>query len=277
MTSTAFTDRLTGLAAALPGKSAVAAVNLETGERIALNEEEVFPCASIIKLPILCTAYAMEEAGELTLSDRIQVSDKAQTGGDGVLRFMQEGLSPTLHDLATLMVILSDNMATNMVVDAVTPQRIHEFLSSRGLNRIHWRRKMMDTAAMAAGIENEAAAGDVNELMKGLAKGTLLSPGHCKDAIQILLRQQVSHKFPRLLWRPYDHDFEREEIKIAHKTGDMPGLEHDAGVFYGDGFSFALTVMTVGPPTPEQSVRQWAFIGEVAEAFVRYWDPQSRS
>ena len=117
---------------------------------------------------------------------------------------------------------------------------------------------MMDTAAMAAGIENEAAAGDVTELLKGLANGTLLSQEHCRDALDILSRQQINHKLPRKLWKPYDHDFEREEIKIAHKTGDMPGLEHDAGVFTGPGYSFVLTVMTQGPRESDQSVKQWS-------------------
>lgn len=277
MTESAFMDRIGALRFSLPGKSAIAAVNLMTGDTFAWNGGEIFPSASIIKLPILCTAYAMAESGELSLSDRIEVTDAARTGGDGVTRLMQPGLCPTLHDLMTLMIVLSDNMATNMVVDAVTPQRIHEFLESRGLTRIRWRRKMMDAAAMAAGIENEAAAGDVTELLKGLANGTLLSQEHCKDALDILSRQQINHKLPRRLWKPYDHDFEREEIKIAHKTGDMPGLEHDAGVFTAPGFSFVLTVMTLGPREPQQSVKQWEFIGSVAEEFVRYWDPQSRS
>ncbi len=277
MTESILIDNIGQLRYMMPGKSAVFAENLETGEQFAWNGDEIFPSASIIKLPILCTAYAMSESGELSLSDRITVTDAARTGGDGVMRLMQNGLSPTLHDLMTLMIVLSDNMATNMVVDAVTPQRIHEFLESRGLTGIRWRRKMMDAAAMAAGIENEAAARDVLELLKGLAKGTLLSPPHCKDAVDILTRQQINHKFPRRLWKPYDHDFEREEIKIAHKTGDMPGLEHDAGIFTGPGFSFVLTVMTLGPRNPEQSVKQWDFIAAVAEQFVRYWDPQSRS
>ena len=127
MTESAFMDRVGELRFMLPGKSAVAAVNLETGDAFSWNGDEIFPSASIIKLPILCTAYAMAESGELSLTDRIEVTDAAKTLGDGVVRFMQPGLCPTLHDLMTLMIVLSDNMATNMVVDAVTPQRIGRF------------------------------------------------------------------------------------------------------------------------------------------------------
>ncbi len=252
---------------ALPGKIAVVARNPDTGEEFAWNGDQLFTPASTIKLPILCAAYYWAEKGVLSLEGRIMVREKDRVGGNGVLFEFAEGLEPKLRDLMTLMIVVSDNMATNLVMEAVGTERIKGFLEKKGLGVIRAERKMLDPQGMKKGLVNCVTAGALAEILEGLARETLLDPEDCRDAVNILLRQQCNNKMPVKVIDRWDLIFKRNEVKIAHKTGDMPGIEHDIGIVYLPRTKFVLVCLT----EDVENEKAIGFISEVTGDFVEYF------
>src|SRR5688572_16723926 len=110
-------SQLQTLAATLPGTAGVVVKDLATGQSITFNEAEPFPAASIIKLSILWAFFEQVEAGRLSATERVSLTTDAQVGGSGVLYTLAAGLNLTLQDLATLMITVSDNTATNILID----------------------------------------------------------------------------------------------------------------------------------------------------------------
>lgn len=268
MDHNAFEKEIQGLIDSFSGVAAVAAEDLDTKEAFAWNEDRIITPASTIKLPVLCAAYYWAERGEVDLDSRIPIKAADRVGGNGVLYELAEGLAPTLRDLMTLMIVISDNMATNLVMEAVGTDRIKVFLEASGLGEIRAERKMLDPAGMKAGLVNCVTAGGLGRLLRGLAEETLLSPEHCREALDILLRQQCNNKMPVKVIDRWDLVFKKNEIKIAHKTGDMPGIEHDIGIVFTPRSKFVLVLLT------EEGDNEAAIelVQELARRFVDYYD-----
>lgn len=253
--------------AALPGKTALVARNLDTGESFAWREEEIFTPASTIKLPILCAAYYWARQGVVSLDQRIAVREKDRVGGNGLLFEFGEGLEPTLLDLMTIMIVISDNMATNLVMEAVGIDRIREFLELSGLGVIRAERKMLDPEGLKRGLVNCVTARALADILEGLAKGALLDPEDCRGAVEILLRQQCNNKMPTLVIDRWDLIFKRNKIRIAHKTGDMPGIEHDVGIVFLPDSRFVLVCLT--EEVDNEKAIEW--IAGITKDFVEYF------
>ena len=107
--------------------------NLDTGERLSLRGDETFPTASLIKVPILVTLYDLAEQKQLSLDDPLTVLKIDQVPGSGVLQFMHPGMSLSVHDAASLMIVLSDNTATNLLLDRIAIRRVWPKMESLGL------------------------------------------------------------------------------------------------------------------------------------------------
>ena len=262
-----FSKKITELLAGLPGKTAVAAKDLTDGESFAWRDTELFTPASTIKLPILCAAYDAARRGLVSLEQRIPVKAIDRVGGNGVLFEFAEGLMPTLHDLMTLMIVISDNMATNLVMDAVGTGEIRSFLESRDLGEIRAERRMLDPEGMRRGLVNCVTAKSLARLLEGLVNETLLEPEDCQDAVSILLRQQCNNKMPVEVIDRWDLIFQRSDIKIAHKTGDMPGIEHDAGLVFLPNTTFVLVCLTENVEN-EAAIR---LISRITKEFTDYF------
>ena len=251
----------------ISGKISVVAENLMTGEFFAWNENMTFNPASTIKLPILCAAYYWAEKGQLNLDERIVLKDSDKVGGFGVVSEFAEGLQPTLRDLMKLMIVISDNTATNMVIEAVGFDRIKIFLEEKGLGEIRAERKMYDYDAIKRGFNNVVKARDLAKNLKGLAKGTLLAPEYCEEAIGIMLRQQCKNKIPLKVAAGWDPIARQGPIKIAHKTGEVQGVEHDIGIIYTPCCEFLFVFLS-------EEINSKAAIGlvsDLAQDFVNYF------
>jgi beta-lactamase class A len=97
-------------------EAGVAVWHIESGEKVDVNGNQSFPMASTFKIPIIATAFQQINEGTIKLEDRITLRDEDKSIGSGILRYFEGGLNPTFHDLLTLMIIISDNTATDMVL-----------------------------------------------------------------------------------------------------------------------------------------------------------------
>jgi len=238
----------------LEGRSAVYLEDLSQGELFTINPERVFPSASTIKIPLLAAVLKAAEAGKFGLDDEVSIDPANRVGGCGVLSELNPNLRPTIRDLATLMIIQSDNAATNQLIDLAGMAAVNTLAAELGLKNTVLQRKMMDFEAARAGRNNLTSAGDLGRLLKLLVEGKVVGAAASATIIDIMKRQQLRNKLPAYL---------PEDVVIAHKTGDLDRLEHDAGIFFLPERSYILVVLTDQLSTNAAGVETIARISEV--------------
>lgn len=227
--------------------------DLGSGERVAIREREIFPAASLIKICVLLAFYKKVEDG-FDLAERIILKKEEQTGGFGVLKELEPGLALTWRDLATLMIILSDNTAANCLIDRLGMEEINQTIYELGLFDTHLMRRMMDEEAKRRGFENVTSAADVETMYR-----TILDSRYREDMLKILLGQQCNNKLPA---------FFGEHNGFAHKTGDLPGVEHDAGILFYKGKAVFAVVMTKNLEDNRKGIRLNQEIGRLIYEYV---------
>jgi beta-lactamase class A len=209
---------------AVHGRLHVAAWEPDTADRpLLISADEAVSAASTIKVPILAAALDEVDAGRLDLGQLIAIPSQ-RTGGSGVLHALPSLRTLTLADLLTLMIIVSDNTATNVVIDLIGMERVNQFCADAGLKGTVLRRKMMDADAMRLGLENTTTAHDQAMLLDAIAWRNLLPAPLRAFALQALERQQFNDGLPSLL---------PDDVIVAHKTGELPGIRHDVGIITG--------------------------------------------
>jgi beta-lactamase class A len=217
------------------GVMGVAIKDLTTGEEIHLNDQLTFPTGSSIKIPILVELYKQAAEGKYKLTDQRWVERQDKVGGSGVIvNFGDHTSQVSLSDLATLMIVLSDNTATNMLIDQVGMASVNRTLDELGLKQIRLRRKMIDQAASARGEENTATPREAMELMEKLYRGQVVNRQLSDDALKILKVRKDS-PIPRLL---------PASVDIANKPGGIEGVACDWAVVYVPNRPYAIAVMT---------------------------------
>jgi beta-lactamase class A len=224
---------LDAIVAELGGEVALAAVNLTTGEEVARNAERSMPTASVFKLPLLVEVFRQVETGSLNLDDRVTLRAEDVVMGSGILRDFGPGLQPTLRDLAMMMVIVSDNSATNLLLDRVGgPQQVNATMRDLGLPSIIVHRRIVFGQITTNGSLAEAAPRDLMRLVVMLAREELVSPAASREMLAILSRQRHLEQAPRFIaYRPYAGDFGLPQpIRIGNKTGFINGLRADTGL-----------------------------------------------
>lgn len=235
---------------AVPGRLHVAAWEPDAPDRpLLIRADEAVTAASTIKVPILAAVLEEVNAGRLDLA-RPSAIPAERAGGSGVLRALPSLPVLTLADLLTLMIIVSDNTATNVVIDLVGMERVNQFCAEAGLNGTVLRRKMMDADAMRRGLENKTTARDQATLLDAIAWRNLLPAPLRAFALQALEWQQFNDGLPSLL---------PDSVIVAHKTGELPGVRHDVGVITGpDGRQAVLAVLLsdvdAGPSSPSATL-----------------------
>ena len=194
---------------------------LAGGEGAAYNADLPLVAASVIKLPIMIEAFRQMEAGLLDPNQEYGLRPEQKLPPCGVLTFLHDGLRVTLMDLVTLMIIVSDNTATNMVIDIVGMDNVNKTLRACGAAGTLLRRKLFDSEASARGVQNTITARDIGRLLEKLYEGALVSPAASRKMLNILSAQQLNGKLPFFL-----------DCEVAHKTGEDDGVTHDAGIIY---------------------------------------------
>jgi beta-lactamase class A len=232
-----FPPRLVELLDPPTGLVALAARHVETARTWRHNEHAVVPSASLIKLPILAAFWEAAEAGRLDPDERTDVPAGTSVEGTGVLKALAPGLQPTWNDLATLMISVSDNVATNLIVDRLGMQTIQTWIDKAGLANTRLERRMMDRAAMDAGRGNWTSAADMETLLSAVAAGTCVSGEASRRMRRALEAQQIQDRLPRRLG---------DGMRVANKTGNVADVIHDAGLVTWPGGTLVVAVLTQG-------------------------------
>lgn len=232
-------DSIAALAAKLGGQLSFAAHHLGTGERIEHDVARRYPAASLIKVPMMATLLASAEAGHLDLQATMTLRSADQIGDEGSLHHEAPGSEWTLWRLIELMIQVSDNTATNLLIDRMggfVPY--NDYFPHLGLQETVLQRRMFDWAARQAGRENWTTPADMLALMTRLARKELVDPGVSRQMMQVLIGQQDREKIPALL---------PPEFPVANKPGELDGgVRHDMAVVMTHTGPCVLVLMSQG-------------------------------
>ncbi len=226
--------RLRDLAGRSSGVTGLAALDLTNGEQFGVNENCLFPQASAIKIPVLMEVYKQAARGTFKLTDmrRIEKQDKAT--GSGVLAFLGDGtVQMNLHDLCVLMIVLSDNTATNILIELVGMAAVNETLDSLGLQQTRLRRRMMDTAAALRGDENLSTPAEAARIMEILWRGDFVSRAVCDEILDILKKPKggpITSALPA-------------GTEVASKPGGLPGVRTEWAIVLLKDRPYVMTIM----------------------------------
>jgi beta-lactamase class A len=219
----------------LDGVMGVAIVDLTDGRKYLLHANDVFPQASSIKICVLADLYLQAQQGKLKLTDLYTVNAADLVQDSDIMGGLTPGVTQiTLRDLATMMVAVSDNSATNVLIDRVGMDNVNAFLTSRGLRETKLRRKMMDLKAATEGRENVSTPAEMMSLLQALYRGEILNKEMTEDFFKVLSTHKDS-------WIPRDLP---DNLKIANKPGALEGVRDDSGVIFVEKRPYVLCVMT---------------------------------
>jgi beta-lactamase class A len=263
--------------AAFAGTGGVAAKNLGTGEEIRVNADEVTGTASTIKVPILIEVMRQVEAGKIDLETKIADSPETRTPGSGILRDLSPGNPLSVRDVAVLMIIVSDNTATNMLIDLAGLDNINAtmqefgFPGTRLVNRIDFPKIGPDVKNLAVTTPGELCA-----IMEAIATGRILSDASRAEILRIMKMQHYLDNVPRYLpYTPYAAELGKPDngLRIYNKTGGWSGFRADIALVEWPGTRYTIGIVTDGDP----DTRFWAenegnkVIGRISRLIFDHW------
>lgn len=216
------------------GVMGVVALDLTSGERFAINEDLVFPQASAIKIAILMEVCKQAQAGKFKFTDRRRIELQDKVGGSGVLLHLGNGtVELTIEDLCVLMIMVSDNTATNLLIDLVGLANINQTLALLGLQHTRLQRRMLDTGASRRGEENISTPAEAARIMELLFKGEYLSREVSDHILSILRKTQAGSIKSGL---PAD-------VPVAFKPGGIAGVKTEWAIVFLQNRPYVVVVM----------------------------------
>lgn len=240
------------------GVVGVSAIDLTSGRRFDVNGTTVFPQGSAIKISLLVELFRQADAKQLALTERVTLTAKDRTGGSSLLQYFSDGGSAlSLHDLTVPMVVLSDNTATNMLIDKVGMDRVNAHMASLGLPNTKLRRKMIRQDEQARGNENISTPREAADLMARLSRCDVgLTPASCAEVVRLLeLPKGGSFRAPI-----------PPSVPVAWKPGTLDGVSTAWGLVRLEGAPYAIAVMaTYGGAEVD------AGVGQISAAAFRYF------
>ena len=210
--------------------------DLTDGKEFALNADDVFPTASSIKLPMLVELFRQSQTGSgAKLADLYTFRSEDLVPDSAIMENLTPGVSRvTNRDLAGFVVAVSDNAATNVLIDRVGMENVNHMLDTLGLHQTRLRRKMMDIKAAQEGRENIATPREMASLLETVYRGKVLDPQTTEDFFKLMCTTKDS-PIPRLL---------PDGTRIANKPGELDGVRTDSGIVFLKQRPYAISVMT---------------------------------
>ena len=225
----------------LSGVVGVAILDLTTGRELLLHPDEIFPQASSIKIAVLAELYHQDAQstegvhGKARLTDLYKVRSEDLVADSAIMGGLTPGVTQlTNRDLATLMVAVSDNSATNVLIDRVGMDNVRRLTDSLGLKNTQLRRKMMDLKAAAEGRENISTPREMMHFLEALYRGKVIAPTLQDDFFSVLAT-------PKDSWLPRELP---PEVRIANKPGSLEGVRNDSGIVFVQNRPYVICVMT---------------------------------
>lgn len=235
------TESIDARLSALPGKVGLYYENTADGVIHVYNGDEKVIAASVIKLFVMAEAFRQFEHGELQPDGVYVLRETDKLPSCGALSYMHAGLTVTWRDLVTLMIILSDNTATNILIDRLGMADINSMIDELGLTGTRLNRRLFQPELSRQGIENYITASDMGRFFRLLLDGQVVSPAASAEMLGILADQRLNGKLPFYL---HSHG-----IPVAHKTGEDDGITHDVGVI-GEEKPVILCIVSEGTDVP---------------------------
>jgi len=247
---------------------------IETGEEIAINADETMDTMSVIKIPLMVEVFRQIEAGKFALSDRVTLKDSEKRPGTGIIRSLDAGATLTIKDLITLMIIVSDNTATDLLFERVGgPEPVNKLMQSYGLNSIKatgptdvWfkaiaaepdRWKFHTEGKTPFGLSSSR---DMGKLLEKIHKGEAVSKQASDQMLRIMRGQVYSSRLPKYV----------TGFGVPHKTGDfLPYIGNDVGILESSNRHIIISVFTarhngIGPNLEDA-------IGRIAEQVANFF------
>lgn len=227
----------------LKGNIGVYYKNLTTAEEFLISDNDRFMAASIIKIPVMIEFFQQINNGVFTYDTKISLkdTDKVPCSGlinyaegnplqrgffpeSGILNFMHENLELTMLDLCILMIVISDNTATNILIDCLGKDNINNTLKNMGMNKTVLNRKLFETGESGSNIENYFSLKELGTILEKIYSKNLISTKASEYMVRILMNQQLNYKIPFFI----------SNLPIAHKTGEDEGITNDVGIIYSE-------------------------------------------
>ncbi len=219
----------------LDGVMGVAIVDFKTGQTISLHADQVFPTASSIKIAVLLELYRQAQTGKLNLTDLYTVNATDLVPDSYIMGGLTPGVTRvTLRDLATMMMAVSDNSATNVLIDRVGMANVNALMDSLGLKHTRLQRKMMDLKAASEGRENISTPAEMLAMVRAAHEGKVLNPKLTEDFFQVFSVRKPDAFLQRDL---------PEDLRIAAKHGELEGVRNDCGMVFVPNRPYGICVM----------------------------------
>jgi len=268
--------RLLKLSNQIDGRVSLYARNLDSGRDIGINADDPVRTASTIKLPIACAVVKFVADGKYTWADRLTIRREDKVSGSGILTDLSDGESISLRDATTLMIIVSDNTATNLILDRVGGDAVNDYLATLGLERTRvmrkirgdgnqlkpaqgWTREGLRPENQGFGI-GVSTSREMVRLLEMLEQGKVVDAESSRLVLQMLERQQYKDGIGRKL----------EQFRVASKSGSLDALRSDVGIVHTPHGRIAIAITVDGLPqidySPDNAAQKW--IGEVSLAII---------
>lgn len=255
-----------------PGDFAVAFKDLATGSELLINEQAFFHAASTMKTPVMIEAYKQAAMGKFALTDSIIVKNEFKSIADSSFFSLKPGDDSekelyrhigekrTLYTLIYDMITMSSNIATNMVIELVDARQVTQTMRTLGAKHIQVVRGVEDSKAFQKGLNNVTNAYDLMVIYEKMARGEIIDSASSKSMIAILLDQKFNEIIPALL---------PEDVKVAHKTGNITGMQHDSGiVFLPDGRKYVLVLLSKNLVKEDKAIKAMAEVSDLIYQYV---------
>jgi beta-lactamase class A len=246
-------QRIADLTKGLQGTATLYARNLATGADFGIEPDAKVRTASTIKLPILCALESLVAKGSVKWDERLRVTPDSKVSGTGVLASLEDGTELSLRNVAILMIILSDNTATNLILDRIGGDAVNDYIDSIGLRATRVNRKIRGDGPVLKEASGWTRAGTIEEnrkygigvstpremvqLLGMLNDGKIVSAEASKDVIDIMKKQQDKDGIGR-----------HAEAEVASKSGSLDALRSDVGLVFTSPGPLAIAITVDGMP-----------------------------
>ncbi|MDT4965966.1 MAG: beta-lactamase class [Acidobacteriota bacterium] len=250
--------RVRGEVSTFNGNVRLYARNLDTGASYSFNGDERVRTASTIKVAIMIEAFARVTEGKLKWTDELVLSKDKKVGGSGILSEFSDGLRLTFRDAVNLMMIMSDNSATNLVIDVLTADAVNARMDSLGMKDTRLMRRVFGGGESAEGKKEEnkrfglgrTSPREMVAIIEKLERGEIVNPTVSKEMLELMKREQGTNGIWRALWK----------IPKATKSGALDTLRSNVGVIYHPRGRIALAITCEDMPEIIWSVDNPAYL-----------------
>ena len=250
---------------------AVALRDDATGTSIDLNGDTLLHAASTMKVPVMVEVFRLADAGELALDDSLLVENRFRSIVDGSeyaigddsddAIYQRLGGHMTVRELVYQMITVSSNLATNILIDRVGAENVQRTTEAMGTTQMQVLRGVEDLKAFEQGLSNSATANDLAVMMDAIRTDAAVSPQASEAMRAVLFDQQFDEMIPAGL---------PDGVGVAHKTGNITGINHDAAIVYPpDGAPYTLVILTRGFDTPDEAAAVGARIARTVHTALR--------